>query len=45
MNFPPEILRAIESQQPVADPRDDEPDFLTGKTCNPNDPDDCEACQ
>lgn len=23
----------------------DEPDFLIGATCNPNNPEECEACQ
>ncbi len=45
MSFPAEIVAAIQSAQPVVDPRDEEPDFLAGATCNPDEPEECESCQ
>lgn len=34
-----------ETMEYIANLPDDEEDFLTGKTCNPDAPEECESCQ
>lgn len=36
---------ALDIELPWLDMPDDEDDFLTGVTCNPDAPEECESCQ
>lgn len=44
----PEMIEAglaLDIELPWLDMPDDEDDFLTGVTCNPDAPEECESCQ
>uniref|UniRef100_A0AAU6VZX0 Uncharacterized protein n=3 Tax=unclassified bacterial viruses TaxID=12333 RepID=A0AAU6VZX0_9VIRU len=42
---PPAVNAHVEGEMWQIDLNDDEDDFLSGKTCNPDAPEECESCQ